>query len=416
MRNENESAAETIEHRALGALERFFWLLDHHHQLHFSMAAELHGTAPVEQWIKALKTIKNLHPLLNVCINLNKYNAPVFTSLTHDAPIPFKVVQHTENNSWEAELQQEHINRFNPSKGPLVRAVLYEYAHRSVIILSAHHSIADGRSLSYVINDLLNVMNGHFTMPNTMPLAMDEYAGLVMDDLSKLPINEADFVFLEGNSGIDRSLPQVETLKLSTELSTMIRQRARQEGTTVHGVLSAALALASKDWKPQPLRIWSPASARETLESGYSASLNITTKTVSFDLAPHNTFWDIARYSTANLAGVGSMEYIAGYTHELSGLISSGIDINGLVHFGNTEIANEYLLTNLGALNIDTDFGNLQLESLWGPFVLTGLEDSQTVGVTAVNGSIHLALTTLGHIEVKPILKAIETLLTHECA
>jgi hypothetical protein len=207
----------------------------------------------------------------------------------------------------------------------------------------------------------------------------------------------------------------VDTLRLSPELSTLLRQRARQEGTTVHGALSAALALVSKEWKPQPLRIWSPASARETLGSGYSASLQLTTKTVSFDLEEHHTFWDVARYSNTGLAGVGSIEYITGYIQELSGLISSGIDINGLVEFNETMLGNEYLLTNIGALNFDTDFGNLQLEALWGPFVLTGYEGSQTIGVTSINGIIHLALTTLAHIEAKPLLEAVENLLTEEC-
>jgi len=412
----NESTTKIKKHRTLGSLERFFWLLDHHHPLHFSIAAELNGTAPVEQWFKALNAIKEQHPLLRVSINLNENNAPVFVPLAGDVPIPLRIVQDTENNSWKAELKQEHITRFSPSEGPLIRAVLYECPHRSVIILSAHHSIADGRSLSYVLNDLLNAMNGKFTEPNAMPLATDEQVGLIMDDLHKLPINEADFVFLEGNSTVERALPQVDTLRLSPELSTRVRQRARQEGTTVHGALSAALALVSKDWKPQPLRIWSPASARETLESGYSASLQLTTKTVSFDLEEHRTFWDVARYSNASLAGVGSMEYITGYTQELSGLISSGIDINGLVEFGETVIANEYLLTNIGALNFDTDFGKLQLEALWGPFVLTGYEGSQTIGVTSINGIIHLALTTLAHIEAKPLLEAVEDLLMEECA
>jgi hypothetical protein len=38
-----------------------------------------------------------------------------------------------------------------------------------------------------------------------MPLATDEQVGFVMDDLYKLPINEADFAFLEGNSTVERA-------------------------------------------------------------------------------------------------------------------------------------------------------------------------------------------------------------------
>ena len=416
MKNKSESTVETKSYRTLGSFERFIWLADHHRPLHFSLVAELNGTAPVTQWINALNALKQQHPLFNVNIHLNENNSPVFTQASGNAPIPFRVVQHTENNSWETELQQELATRFNATQGPLIRVVLYEYADRSVIILSAHHTIADADSLSYVVRDLLNTMDGIFAMPCTMPLAMDDYAGLSMDDLYKLPVNELDIVVIEENSMDERALPQVQTLQLSQELSSHVIQRAQQECTTVHGALSAALVLASKNWKPQPLRIFSSASTRETLGASYSASLNITNRMVTFDLEQHSAFWDIARYSNECLADIASIEYITGSTHQLSGLISSGIDINGLVKFADTALANEYTLPSLGALNYGIDFGNLQLEALWGPFTLTGYEGSQTVGVVTINGNIHLALTTPARTEVKPVLEAVEQILTAECA
>jgi hypothetical protein len=107
----------------------------------------------------------------------------VFILAPANVSIPLRIVQHTELNSWKIELQHEQATRFTATRSPLVRAVLYEYEDRSVIILSAHHSIADGRSLSYVIHDLLNTMDGKLAQSNTIPLATDDHVGLLMKDL-----------------------------------------------------------------------------------------------------------------------------------------------------------------------------------------------------------------------------------------
>jgi hypothetical protein len=44
---------------------------------------------------------------------------------------------------------------FNAGHAPLVRAVLLHEANRAVLIFVAHHSIADGHSIAFVIRDLL---------------------------------------------------------------------------------------------------------------------------------------------------------------------------------------------------------------------------------------------------------------------
>ena len=53
------------------------------------------------------------------------------------------------------------------------------------------------------------------------------------------------------------------------------------------------------------------------------------------------------------------------------------------------------MLTNLGLLPFATDFGTLELTSLWGPMVLTLHEEACTVGVTTFNGELALTATSL---------------------
>jgi NRPS condensation-like uncharacterized protein len=49
---------------------------------------------------------------------------------------------------WESEIELELSIPFNSENAPLVRAVLLHEANQAIIILVAHHSIADGRSIA----------------------------------------------------------------------------------------------------------------------------------------------------------------------------------------------------------------------------------------------------------------------------
>ena len=57
--------------------------------------------------------------------------------------------------------------------------------------------------------------------------------------------------------------------------------------------------------------------------------------------------------------------------------------------------ANEVMVTNLGILSFDRQFGPVTLKALFGPAVLTGFEGQQTIDVATVNGALCLLHT--GH-------------------
>jgi hypothetical protein len=405
---------ETQTRRPLGGFERFFWLFNQQRPIHFTMVAEITGTLPVTAWENALAAVQQLHPLLSVSINLNENNAPEFVTQP-GATIPLRIVKATSETAWVADLEHEAINRFHAASAPLIRAVLYEYQNKSVIALIAHHSIADGRSLSFVIRDLLNATNGKYAEPYAMPPSLDDYANLPKNTLSQFPASDADIALHNQQPQAVKATPQIHLLQLSPKLSSQVIKRSKQEGTTVHGALSAALALASKAWKPQPIRLFSPASARETLDAGETVCLYIAGRVVPFDMETMGAFWDIARYAKESLAGVSSEEEIFEFARAVSGLITSGVNAEGTAQFTDTALANEYMITNVGALPFESTFGKLKLDAVWGPITITGYMSSQTVGVTAINGSINMVLTSPSYMQVKPVLEFMEQILSMEC-
>ena len=85
----------------------------------------------------------------------------------------------------------------------------------------------------------------------------------------------------------DNARPTVEGLRLSPSLTSKIRDRARREGTTVHGALCAALLLAAREvfaeWRKTPLRIMSPINVRPLIDVGESCGVFVSATTSVFD-------------------------------------------------------------------------------------------------------------------------------------
>jgi hypothetical protein len=173
------------------------------------------------------------------------------------APIPLRVVHGDPQSRWEAEVAEELATPFDPRHAPLVRAVLIHATDNAAFTLVAHHAIADGMSLAYAVRDTLRALSGAVLEPLPSTPSLEEMlwvdgaaSGLIVAD-GRQP--EA----LPGNPGIyrprDKARPQVRGLCLTPTLTASLRDRARQETTTVHGALCAA---ATSSPLPTTRRRW----------------------------------------------------------------------------------------------------------------------------------------------------------------
>ena len=139
--------------RPLGSFEEFFWLIDKNRPVHFALAAQVQRPTSVGHWRGALDLVQRRHPFLSVFIGTNGNSHPHFLQET-TAAIPLRVVQKNDAvQRWESEMERELSIPFDPRHAPLVRAVLLHEANQAVFILVAHHFIADGLSIAFVIRD-----------------------------------------------------------------------------------------------------------------------------------------------------------------------------------------------------------------------------------------------------------------------
>jgi hypothetical protein len=362
------------------------------------MAAHVEGHTEVSSWRTALDAAQRRHPLLSVAIETEAVQGPRFRTVA-DARIPLRIAE-APLSSWRYEVAKELATPFDAQQAPLVRAVLMHGQNESVLIIAAHHSIADGLSVSYIIRDILQALQGG-DLQALAPLPAQE--ALVY--ASQPHIVDADQAGQsespqEGRPvsfrALHDALPTIEALSLPPDVTTRLIERARKERTTVHGALCAALVLAgreiSDDWACNPVRVLSPFNLRKQIGVDEDCGVFVWAAGVAMPTEFGRDFWKMARFAKSSLTAKQSIDRVSMEMRGVEQAMASGIDVPTAAQILAQGFPCELLLTNLGALQFDSC--DLTLNALWGPSVLMGFEGEQTVGVTTVNGSLCLLHTS----------------------
>lgn len=400
--------------RPLGTNEKVYWVLDQKNTTQFAVAAEIDGNATENEWRQALDTVQNRHPNLSVHIAGNEYSTAHFVPVDY-CRIPLRIVNAENGENWNSVLEEELSKPIDITIAPLARATVIQQPGKSIFIFLSNHSIGDGMSVALLIRDVLTVLSGK-TVEDLLPLpSLDELAGASLEATR----NENPEAFEPAKiSLMPRSNVNVERLKLSGSLTRKLIDRSKSERTTVHGALSAAIVLALKSRSEasleEPVRILHPLSARTTLCLGDDFSLLLSIVTLSYEPAPQQMFWDFAREVREGIVSTQTREWIKADTSSTQGLFHNDLDVNTVEAALHQGTSHEIMLTNLGLLSFPSDFGTLQLKSIWGPVVLTPHALAQTIGVATFNGELTLSLTGLA--PSKSLLEAVEKMIEKVCS
>jgi NRPS condensation-like uncharacterized protein len=383
------------EVRALGAMEHLFWLMDQKHPAHLTVTAEVKGFTTVQSWRDALDAVQRRHPVLSTSINRNEEGQPALYQVD-EAPIPLRVVDGSIQGGWELELDREMAVPFAPAQAPLIRSVLIHKPESAVLILIAHHAIADGMALVFLIRDLLQVLS-------VGQIEALSFSSTAEELLSKLPKGEEivqasqagapqaePALYREGN-GLS---PKVAARKLDENLTAAVKERARCEGTTVQGALCAALVLAgrktSSKWRKQSVRVMSPINVRAPLGAGEACGLYLVGGMIPFQPGDSRAFWELARFAKKELSPSQTFQSLSTSLHGLEAIMTKDMDVETAAQIAAGAFARDLMVSNLGQMPYESEFGKLKLEAVWGPTTLQGLDGEQNVGIATTNGAIRL--------------------------
>jgi NRPS condensation-like uncharacterized protein len=384
------------EVRVLGAMERLFWFIDQKHQGHFTMTAEVKGFTKVQGWRDALDAVQRRHPILSTSINRNDEGQPALYQVDA-ATMPLRIVDGSFQESWELVLEREMAVAVTPEQAPLMRSVLIHKPESAVFIMIAHHAIADGMALVFLIRDLLQVLSGG--QIEALP-----FSSTAEDLLSKLPKGEEivraasqagapqakPALYIEGNG----LAPRVTARKLDESLTAALKERARPEGTTVQGALCAALVLAgrktSSTWREQTVRVMSPINVRALLGAGEACGLYLTGSMVHFQPDDSRAFWELARFAKKEISRSQTFQSLYTSLHGLEAVMTKDMDIETAYQIAAGAFARDIMVSNLGQMPYESEFGKLKLEAVWGPTALRERDGKQNVGIATTNGVIRL--------------------------
>jgi hypothetical protein len=380
------------EVRALGAMERLFWLMDQNHPVHLTVTAEVKGFTKVQSWRDALDAVQGRHPVLSTSIKRNEEGQSALYQ-ADAAPIPLRVVDGSFPGRWELELEREMALPFTPEQAPLIRSVLIHKPQSAVLIMIAHHAIADGMALVFLIRDLLQVLSGGQIEPLSFNSSAEELLSTLPEgeEVVQVGAPQAEPALYREDDGLT---PRSTARKLDENLTATLKERARREGTTVQGALCAALVLAgrktSSTWRNQSVRVMSPINVRAHLGAGEACGLYLCGGMVPFQPGDSRAFWELARFAKKELAPSQTFQSLSTSLHGLEAIMTEDVDVETAAQIAAGAFARDLMVSNLGPMPYESEFGKLKLEAVWGPTALQGRDGEQNVGIATTNGAIRL--------------------------
>ncbi|MCB2061816.1 MAG: condensation domain-containing protein [Novosphingobium sp.] len=302
--------------RALDPAERFIWLLDCISCANFVTLAELAGQPVDEETLRrGLDRLQANHPLLSARV-VEADDGTVAFYREEGARIPLHVEERSEND-WQAPIEAEFNARFDDPGRPLMRCNLLNLPDRSVLALTFHHAIADGRSAFVLLYDLLRfcLRGTDETTPQGVPPPLHslfppefrwkdhpekaaELAQQMMGELFRHgPPAELPFLCHEEPT----RKPRLKQIRLDAAQGRQLLERCRAEGASVHGAICAAQLIATRNLfeneDARTLYLMCPADIRPYLTSDMGEQLSFCTTFLrsTYRIESQPAFWSLAR-------------------------------------------------------------------------------------------------------------------------
>jgi hypothetical protein len=380
--------------RELDTFEEFFWLMEQSAPLFHVVIAEVNGPTNIGQWQEAMDAMQIRYPLLSASIRKVPGKRPFFEKVP-DVSMPLLIRPLRDGLVLEEEMEKELQIPFGDGSGPLTRATVFHAPDRSVVMFSTHHSSLDGKSHLLLMHDLLATVAGeNLGEPLEIQPGLGQLLGLPApaEYEKKLEIRS----IAPEDGVVERSGARVQRAQLDVEETESVLRRAREEGTTVHSALVAALTLAgkrySKEWNVGPVRCMSPIDMRRALKMPGAAGMLISAHHAEVLTPDGASFWDIARAVREDMLPAQAKDGALQILSALSSMVTeerNSLDLYRSVLNG--PLAHELMVSNYAGYRVRTDYGDLRVKNLF-----TGSSsirpNLQKVSVLTVNGRLGMTL------------------------
>ena len=413
-----DSSEKVSRCRLLGASEKIFWL-NEQDATQVAIMAQIKGKFSVEQLNLALTQVQQQHLLLRVRIALDEAQNPWFVEDTSN--IPLRVVPRKGEQHWQKELEQELGQPFVSHQAPLVRVALIHSTDVSELIITSHHSISDGASKLLLIRDIVRALATPETSISSqslpiIPAMEDLILGQVDENLLSLnsknqktswqqksslstKLTESPTQF--SNATVEQTsqiLPDIHFAALSPEKTSLLISRCRQEQTTVHAAICSAFLVAIANQNPsekqQAIECFSAINIREHLrpvveeQFGYYAHGKATLQT----LTPNASLWEVARSFKDRLNQEITPKKVFEDILRKQEWLSTNPDLTQFQQAISENLDRTLIVSNLGRVTFSPQFGQLQVQAIYGPIGIPPGRNQWVVGAVTVGKQLFLTL------------------------
>lgn len=278
----------------------------------------MEGILTPDVFQQALKLVQQRHPMLQVYIV--ECEDGLYFQSTGITEIPVQVIYIQDENETIKIAEKELHTKFTPGKNPLCRlTILYSHKHQNTceMIITFHHGIVDGISCMRFIDDLLffyqlinegknisQVESLEFIPPietlinYNIPSQNLRENHQLANEQPTLPPQLIIEHQASANERFTRMLPRI----LSQEKTKILIDKCKQEKTTVHGAMCAAMLFAAGKLLSIDTQVnfsyGLPVNLRKYCEPEITdQNLGCFISALGFNqlIEPKTSFWDLAR-------------------------------------------------------------------------------------------------------------------------
>ena len=391
----------------------------------------------------ALNSLIRKHQFLRARIELDKEGCAWFVNqeekLVNEDSLQFKFEIRCYNdlslNDVEVLMAKEHTRFFDILEGPLIRFSLVhniiEDQPHTMLLITSHHSICDGLSLSYLIKDILMIISKttQYVRYEPPPPMIDKkyiperktplLTRILLKIINRIwkkrniSFSQQNYYELYRKFWKTYDEPYIILEKFSERVTLQLMKKCRNHQVSVHSALMTAFLMAQThfqgDKEPYLRDFHMPIDIRDRLHipAGERMGFYAVSMILKHNIGLRKSFWEntkaihkqIQKWLASNaIYRLNTITFfdplmLDSLYFEKLGLIQNKISRFILKKMGISKKIAGVAVTNLGKLNIPTIYGEYELKEIYGPSVYTEILE-KVIGVTTINNQLCLTVTS----------------------
>ena len=281
------------------------------------------------------------------------------------------------------EVEKELQVPFGDGSGPLIRLTLFHGVDQSTVMLTAHHSAADGRTSLFILQDLLALVAGEELHGEPKWLS----ANALLHQPAPAPYLHTLKQNAQPPPGVPPALPptQVRSLPWSRTETQALMEKAKSRGCSLQAAFVVAFSTVSSrhamDAHSPAVRCATPIDIRPFGQAPDAVGM-LVINDVSVVPEASLPFWDQALLVHAGLQTVRTADGILRFVQMTNELLVSENSILDLVpKFPGTFMDYSLIVTNAGGYVVRSEYGVFRVTAL----LLAGASGSVTAQNICIN-------------------------------